>query len=331
MTKKKTTEQCIVDFRKVHGDKFIYTDVVYDGRDVPVNIICRIHGVFPQTPHHHLQGEGCPYCAKNRKLTNEDFRRRSYEIHKDNYNYTKTDVDNRDENGRVIITCHIHGDFKQDPIRHLVGYGCQKCAVEKRREMQKYTVEEFEEKAKIKHFGKNYKYHQDYIDCKTKIIITCRIHGDFSQKPNDHLNGEGCPFCKSSHLEQEIRLLLNNNDVIYEEQKNFDWLGRQSLDFYLPQYNIAIECQGIQHFKPINYWGGEERLEKTMAYDKTKLDLCINHGIRIFYYANYDYDFPYDVFTDKNKLITEINKWQEPSITTDTADSETTEISGLFR
>ena len=62
------------------------------------------------------------------------------------------------------------------------------------------------------------------------------------------------------------------------------WL--QSLDFYLPEYNIAIECQGIQHFEEVQYFGGEKGLKENKKRDKKKYDLCKEHGVVIFY-VNY--------------------------------------------
>ena len=56
---------------------------------------------------------------------------------------------------------------------------------------------------------------------------------------------------------------LQMNEIIYIEQKKFkDWLGAQSLDFYLPEYNIAIECQGLQHYKPVDFAGKRKRMGK---------------------------------------------------------------------
>lgn len=71
--------------------------------------------------------------------------------------------------------------------------------------------------------------------------------------PNKHLSGHGCPKCRSSRLEQETEMLLKKYNIKYETQKRFNWLitekmGKMSLDFYLPIYNVAIECQGEQHY-----------------------------------------------------------------------------------
>lgn len=81
--------------------------------------------------------------------------------------------------------------------------------------------------------------------------------------------------------------MLNDNNIKYERFKHFDWLGRQSLDFYLPDYNIGIECQGEQHFKPIKYFGGEDKFNKIVERDKRKLELCQNNNVKLLF-INYN-------------------------------------------
>ena len=56
------------------------------------------------------------------------------------------------------------------------------------------------------------------------------------------------------------------------------------LDFFFPDYNIAIECQGEQHFKSIDRFGGENELQKRLFNDKLKYELCKQHNIEIIYY-----------------------------------------------
>lgn len=135
------------------------------------------------------------------------------------------------------------------------------------------------------------------------VEIGCKIHGYFMQMVSNHLKGQGCPLCKESKMEKEITELLAKKEIEFEREKRFDWLGRQSLDFYLPKYNIVIECQGIQHFEPLDYFGGKEEFERRKILDSTKSERCKENGIEIIYYADYDYDFPYEVIKDKNKLL----------------------------
>ena len=80
------------------------------------------------------------------------------------------------------------------------------------------------------------------------------------------------------------------------------------MDFYLPDYNIAIECQGQQHFKDVYFDGKTSLLEENIKRDQIKKNLCEEHGLKIYYYANYEYDFPYFVYTDKEKMLKQIFK-----------------------
>lgn len=98
----------------------------------------------------------------------------------------------------------------------------------------------------------------------------------------------------------------NINYIYQANKKDLKWLEKLSLDFYLPKYNIAIECQGIQHFKAIDYFGGKYKYERANIRDKNKLDFCIKHGVELLYYTNYDFDFPYKVITNKEELLNKI-------------------------
>ena len=101
------------------------------------------------------------------------------------------------------------------------------------------------------------------------------------------------------------------NKIEYIKQYRVDWLNNKSLDFYLPTYNTAIECQGKQHFESVEYFGGIEEFEKRKLRDKIKFQECIDNNVRLLYYDDYTYDFPYEVITDKNKLLLEIMNGKE--------------------
>ena len=79
--------------------------------------------------------------------------------------------------------------------------------------------------------------------------------------------------------------LLNRLQIKYIEQARFEWLGKQSLDFYLPDYSVAIECQGGQHFYPVSKFGGYEQFLKQIELDRKKFLLCKNNNINIVYFS----------------------------------------------
>lgn len=111
--------------REVHGDRYDYGLVNYQGNRVPVKIICFTHGIFEQRPGNHLLGKGCPKCANNVRSDAELFIEKARDVHGDRYDYSKVKYFNN--RTPVIITCLEHGDFKQAPCSHLSGCGCPVC------------------------------------------------------------------------------------------------------------------------------------------------------------------------------------------------------------
>lgn len=202
------------------------------------------------------------------------------------YNYDK--VEYKDAHTKVCILCKEHGEFWQVPNSHLNGNGCPKCS-----SVYVPTTEEWIILARKVH-GDKYDYNKvEYDGAFTKVCIICpeHGHGKFYQKPNSHLNGHGCPKCNLSHLERNVMNYLNEVGITYDYQKRFDWLGKQSLDFYLPDYNVGIECQGEQHFFPIDFAGkGVEwackGFNKLVSRDKKKKALCEKHGVKLLYFGN---------------------------------------------
>ena len=181
--------------------------------------------------------------------------------------------------------------------------------------LRKITNKEFVDRAKEVHGGK-YDYSKvEYINNYTKVCIICPEHGEFWQKPSNHIFGKGCPKCNNSKLEIEVENVLCQNNISYISQKTFKWLKYNSsmrLDFFLPEYNIAIECQGLQHFKQVWFNKNEKNqkyylLENIQLRDSRKRNRCEEHGIKILYYTNVILDeYPYEVITDLDELMKKI-------------------------
>lgn len=214
-----------------------------------------------------------------------DFVKKANEIHKGKYDYSKVNYVNKAT--KVCIICPEHGEFYVRPNHHLKGIGCPKCS-------NKYhmSTDEYIEKVSRIH---SYKYDYSetvYINGKSNVYIICPKHGGFWQNAKHHLNGSGCPLCRQSHLESETENFLIEKGIKYEREKRFEWLGRQRLDFYLPEYNSAIECQGEQHFKPVSFGGSldvNESFKQVCRNDERKKSLCFQNDIKLFY-INFDED-----------------------------------------
>ena len=138
---------------------------------------------------------------------------------------------------------------------------------------------------------------------KDPICIICPEHGEFWQKPNDHLSGRGCPICNESHLERNIRQWLVENNIDFEEHKHFDWLERMEIDFYLSEYNIGIECQGKQHVG-LGGWNGD--LEELFERDKRKNELCGGNGVKLVYYfdkVGFEKKNEFPIYSGENSFV----------------------------
>jgi very-short-patch-repair endonuclease len=267
--------------RNIHGDEYDYSLVDYINNHTKVKIICSKHGVFKQEPNGHLNGAGCPKCD-NKNVTTEEFIEKAKEIHGNKYDYSLTIYKN--SKLKIKIICSIHGIFKQKPANHLNGSGCSKCGIILRNNKLTHTKEEFVIKSNKIHNNK-YDYSlAEYKHNKKNIIIICPIHGKFEQIPNDHLQGVGCPKCKQSKGEAKINQILENNNIFYICQKTFNDckdIRKLQFDFYLPEQKSIIEYDGIQHYKPINYFGGIKSLKSQQKRDQIKTNYCIENNINL--------------------------------------------------
>ena len=155
--------------------------------------------------------------------------------------------------------------------------------------------------------GDKYDYSNVTLNKQTdNITLVCPIHGEFQVRACHHLTGSGCPKCAGSGGEQILINFFDSKNIQYQYNGFYSWLDKMQLDFYLPQYNIAIEVQGLQHFRDVQVF---TPFEEQWARDEKKRMLCEEHGIKLFYYAPYNYDFPYFVFTNINELWTEMEKY----------------------
>lgn len=304
MAKKMTKEEFIIKAKEIHGDKYDYSKVEYKNTKTKVCIICPEHGEFWMRPCDHLNRKyGCHICGWKKEAaeatrTKEDFIKLAHEKFGDKYDYTKVNYVN--SRTKVCIISHEKdaygveiGEFWQTPANHL-SYGMGNV-------LRNSDTKRFVERAKLIH-GDFYDYSKTvYKDSDKKVIITCPLHGDFEQLPYNHLNGQGCRFCKSkSVLEKQVKLWLEKEGLSFITQQRFSWLGKKSLDFYLPDLNIAIECQGRQHFYRSSKW---EELDIVIKRDKEKQQQCKDHNIEILYVINKKYRVKSaDIYNDKNLI-----------------------------
>ena len=279
------------------NNNLVFDKFVYKGSQIKGVAICPIHGEFLAPPDNLLSGHGCPKCGKTVPLTFETFKERANNIHNNKYQYVISDKVRTNE--KIIIICPEHGKFVQNVGHHLAGHGCPKCSRNKQ-----YTTQEFIETAKEIH-GDKWLYDEvEYVRHNEYVNIKCPKHGTFKQTPNSHLSGQGCPFCKESHMENEVRNLLEANNIDFIPQHTFNDIKKTNklpFDFYLPKHNIIIECQGAQHFINVDFFGNN--LDEQVQHDKIKYEKCNEKNIKQLYYTNVK---EIEKLINKNKKLQQI-------------------------
>ena len=302
---RRTQEETIKQFHKVHGDKYIYDKIIYTNNNTKVCIICPIHGEFWQTPHGHLNGQGCPKCAnkKNGELLRKPigvFKKEAEELYANKYILTKVDYVNKDT--KICVICPSHGEFYITPRNFLNGHSCPKCYDERRNSTMHSTKEQFIEKARKIH-GNKYDYSKvEYINAKTKVCIICPIHGEFWQTPNDHLMGHGCPKCgnQESRAENELFKFLCDNTNILFQQRTKQIIKPLEIDIYTDDFKIGIEFDGLT-------WHSERfAKDKYNLYQKTKK--CFKENIKLIHILENQWVYKKNIILSRLSKLFNISK-----------------------
>ncbi len=89
----------------------------------------------------------------------------------------------------------------------------------------------------------------------------------------------GEAWVSETELLYRVRELLPGVEVLPHGQPK--WLGRQHLDIWIPAHNIGIEYHGLQHFQPVEFFGGEEAFQRVQERDSRKRSLCERNGVRL--------------------------------------------------
>jgi hypothetical protein len=173
----------------------------------------------------------------------------------------------------------------------LSGHGCPKCMGVAPKTQEQYIIEVSNKTNNISVIGR-------YVNIYTPILHRCKIcDNEWLANPNNILSGYGCPKCSQSHGERDIVKWLDDNSISYIPQYKFDGCRDKKplpFDFYLPEYNLCIEYDGEQHFRPVDFSGkGRQQAERqfkiVQLHDKLKNLYCEQNNIdllRISYQQN---------------------------------------------
>jgi hypothetical protein len=234
-----------------------------------------------------------------KKLTTEKFIRRAKEKHGDKYDYNISIYINK--RTKIKYICPIHGIIEQYPINHMKGHGCYKC-----HNNGKNTLYNFIKKSNLLH--KN-KYNYDkviYINAKSKVIINCPLHGDFEQRPNDHLNGNGCIKCSGRYNKKEE--FITNSNIIHNNKYDYSLV-----DYTNNKTKVEIICpiHGIFEQRPDNHIHGNGCPLCNESNGEKKIRIFLEHkNIKYEYQKIFNdckniFPLPFDFFIKEKNIAIE--------------------------
>lgn len=152
-----------------------------------------------------------------------------------------------------------------------------------------------------------------YINSQEKILIDFNCGHDPSWViPSNLKQGIGCPICSESKGERVIRSYLEKNNIEFSQEHRFDnckYKRSLPFDFFIPEYNLCIEFDGIQHFEENHYFGGKSALKSTQTRDRIKNKFCEENNIDLLRIPYYELD-NIDKILDKkfNRLRKELKE-----------------------
>lgn len=204
--KKITQAECIEEFKKIELEKqrdYTFGNLVYINSHTKVFVTCPTHGDFSITPSKFKIGRGCPSCSGNKKVTQKECIAEFEKIEtikKRNYTFGSLVYINAKQ--QVLVTCPTHGDFPIFINNFKSGHGCAACAGLKKI-TQEECIQEFETIESDK--KRDYTFENlVYINTKSKVLVTCPIHGDFPISPSKFKCGRGCPSCSKFGFQKDL-------------------------------------------------------------------------------------------------------------------------------
>lgn len=282
-----------------------------------IKIHCNIHGDFYIAANSFVEYCDCKYCKKERTKKELNLKKMNVFLEKAKKKYPNIDYSiikpcEKEKTEQYDIICPEHGKVRVFSDTFLKK-GCPFCDdpnVKYRHTRRDYTQEQFLYEIKKVYGDKFDTSNTVYKNWNTKVKLVCPKHGEFLREPwrliKEH---RGCPKCNESLIEKDLMKYLDEIKLKYVYQyRNKEILGLKTLDFFLPDYNIAIECHGRQHFFENSIFNIQNLTrEEIINHDKEKYNMCLEKNLKVFYFSYYKCeDYFTKVYNSKDELIRDI-------------------------
>lgn len=276
-----TTEMCRKMFKE-----FDYKLIdEYKGSDIKMRTICPNGHEYCVTRSNFRKGRRCTKCNGTEPIKYEDVK--EY-IEKHNYTLLEKEYVNNITKMHMVCPCG-HDCYINYASFKNKGTRCSECSGNRKK-----TLEE------LKHIFEKEGYTLLEIMEKRMVKVLCPHGHEWTVRYDAFMSGQRCPKC-GMKFKGEIKIceILDNMKLEYETQKLFEGCKLKRLlpfDVYISSLNIAIEYDGIEHYKPTTFGGSctkeqlQERFEKRIICDHIKGVYCKQNNITLIRIPYFEYD-----------------------------------------
>lgn len=250
---------------------------VYSGYDVPLEYICPKNHLTKMSYHTWKRNQyKCKECGKeeagNKQKLSYDYIKSKFEERK--YKLLSTEYKNKKTKLEFECPNNHKGTISFDSFYYANSI-CVECAGSK-----KHTIDSIKKILKKDNFEL---ISTEYKDNKEKLQMKCNNGHLINLRLNDFITGYRCKFCVETIGEKKISYYLKNckHNIKFDTEYKFnDCKNIKCLPFdFFVNKHFLIEYDGEQHFKSINFFGGEEGYKLRQINDKIKTQYCIDKKI----------------------------------------------------
>ena len=285
---RKTSKQFLDEVKALVGDEYTFLDEYVNNT---TKLLVRHNAcghIYSVTPRDFLSGRRCPM---------ERYKRAAKGINKTHAYFAekaKERMDKRCElvgkyvnaKTKIAVKCTRCGlVFDALPGHVLEGKGCPKCWKIDNGEYFRKKPEVF--RSQIEEIWRgDFKLLSDYESQKIKVeVLHVKCGRVFFSTPDSLLHGNGCPYCKESKGEKAITKWLIDHKIDFIPQYAFNdcvYKGKLRFDFAImcgDTVVMLIEYNGVQHYQPVEQFGGESAYKELQKRDAIKKQYAASHKI----------------------------------------------------
>lgn len=260
-----------------------------------LTIICNKRHIYETMWENIKDGCRCPHCHGNFKFKYKNLKTI---IEKEGYILLTEEKDYSNLQTYITIQCNNSHMYTTKAYVFKQGNRCPHCNGNGRHSYE-YVNRYIEENG-------YFLLDDKYINNSTKLSIKCSKNHIFYMSFNNFKEGNRCPICNHTSGENKIAIFFENNDIKFVEQYRFEdckFYKTLPFDFYLPDYNILIEYDGIQHYKIVKHFGGFDGFINTKIRDTIKNEYCKRNNIKLIRIPYWEFDNIEDILKCELNLI----------------------------